>query len=80
MASLIGCYDGDTCTLRLANAPPFIAEQKFRFEGFDTPEIRGKCPQETGLAKRARGVTLAYMQGAPLLTTKGKRGGGPGRT
>ena len=38
-AVLLGCYDGDTCTLSFQEAPPFLATQKVRFVDFDTPEL-----------------------------------------
>ena len=39
-ATLIGCYDGDTCKVRFEDSPEILAEQSFRFDGFDTPELR----------------------------------------
>ena len=73
-ASLIGCYDGDTCTVRLMKAPEIVAEVTFRFEGFDTPEIRGKCDREKFLAKNARQITLDYMLQKGVVYTNGKKG------
>jgi len=73
-ASLIGCYDGDTCKVTLLKAPEIVAEVTFRFEGFDTPQIRGKCDQERDLAKSARKITLNYMQQKGVVYTSGEKG------
>lgn len=66
-ATLLGCYDGDTCRVRVVDAPPFLAEQVLRFEGFDTPEIRGKCRYEKHLAKAARDFTRHYFRNGGTL-------------
>tara|TARA_B100000035_G_scaffold41173_1_gene30948 strand:- start:551 stop:913 length:363 start_codon:yes stop_codon:yes gene_type:complete len=73
-ATLIGCYDGDTCKVKFDNAPDILAEQTFRFEGFDTPEIRGKCQEEKDLAKLAKEETLNYMQTVGVVYSDGDRG------
>ena len=63
LAALSHCYDGDTCTVSFPNFPPLVAEQSLRFDGFDTPEIRGGCPQSKKLARQAQAVTEDYMFG-----------------
>lgn len=72
-ATLLGCYDGDTCRININNTPTFVATQSLRFNGFDTPELRGKCGREKLLAKRAKEVTLKYMQSNPRLVVSDKR-------
>lgn len=73
-ATLLGCYDGDTCKVRFDNAPAILAVQSFRFEGFDTPELRGKCQDEKDIAKIAKRVTTAYMNQVGTVYSNGKRG------
>ena len=74
-AVLLGCYDGDTCTLSFQQAPPFLATQKVRFVDFDTPELgSAKCVSERKLAEKARDFTQVFMEGQGLLYTDGKRG------
>lgn len=63
VAMLTGCYDGDTCKVTFPNFPPLVAEQSLRFEGFDTPEMRGGCAPAKRLARKAQAETLAYMRG-----------------
>lgn len=63
LASLTGCYDGDTCKVTFLNFPPLVAEQSVRFAGFDTPEMRGGCKLSKHLAQKAQSVTQSYMQG-----------------
>lgn len=73
-ATLDNCYDGDSCSLRIANVPPFLETVKLRFEDFDTPEIRGKCRTEKEMAKQAKQITTNYMRTIGELSTSGKRG------
>lgn len=74
-AVLLGCYDGDTCTLSFREAPPFLATQKIRFVDFDTPELdSAKCVSERKLAEKARNLTQGFMEEQGLLYTDGKRG------
>lgn len=73
-ATFLFCYDGDTCKVTLHDAPTIVAEQTFRFEGFDTPEIRGKCIEEKDKAKVARRVTTAYMGQVGKVWATGNRG------
>ena len=73
-ATFLGCYDGDTCTIKFDNAPEIIAEQDLRFVGFDTPEIRGKCEEERMMAAIAKQVTNAYMRQVGVVYATGERG------
>lgn len=73
-ATFLGCYDGDTCKVKFTEAPDIIAEQTLRFEGFDTPELRGKCKQERAKAQVAKQVTNAYMRQEGKVYSEGKRG------
>lgn len=43
------CYDGDTCYINYRNA-----QYTLRLKDIDTPEINGKCEQETQLANKAK--------------------------
>lgn len=74
LATLLGCYDGDTCKIELQNAPPLVSTITLRFEGFDTPEIRGKCQEEKEMAQMAKNITQGYMVFKGDLYTDGKRG------
>ena len=60
LASLLGCYDGDTCKIEAEEFVPFKV-YSMRLEGFDTPEIRGKCDEEKALAKEAKNYTTNFM-------------------
>lgn len=73
-ATLLGCYDGDTCKVEFHNAPDIIAVQTLRFQGFDTPELRGKCETERGMAQIAKQVTNAYMRQVGVVYSNGERG------
>jgi len=73
-ATLLGCYDGDTCKIKFDNAPEILAEQTLRFQGFDTPELRGKCEKEKEMAATAKMVTSAYMRQVGKIYATGERG------
>lgn len=74
VTSLVGCYDGDTCRLKLKVSPPFLTDIiRVRFVGFDTPERASpQCKKELKLAQKARKITQAYMKSNPTITTKGR--------
>ena len=73
LASLISCYDGDSCKMQFDNNVIFLQMQSIRFEGFDTPEIHGKCVGEKTKARQARIVTLDYLTGGGKLYTTGRK-------
>lgn len=63
-----GCYDGDTCTVSLANLPPIFGDHiTVRLAGIDTPEIKGICQEEKELALRAQALTQKLMVEAQKL-------------
>jgi len=56
--TVVGCYDGDTCTVTLPGVHPlFGREARVRLLGVDAPELSGACAVERKLARRARAVT-----------------------
>ena len=76
-ATLLSCYDGDTCKVKFHDTPEWAATWSLRFDGFDTPEIRGKCKYEKDVAKVAKRATTEYMKGTwgePKLYSSGERG------
>ena len=73
-ATFLGCNDGDSCKVRFDNSLDILEEQTIRFEGFDTPEMRGKCSKEKELAKLAKEKTINYMKNIGVVYSKGKRG------
>lgn len=53
-ARVISVYDGDTLTVEAWPWPGQSIETRIRLDGIDTPEIRGRCPEEIAQAKAAR--------------------------
>ena len=56
-------YDGDTITIKCLSG--FKCKKnaiKVRIKGIDTPEIKGKCRQETVLARKAKQFTVAFVR------------------
>ena len=48
------CYDGDTCYVVAKTLPDTLRNMSIRILGIDTPEIRGDCLEEKGLALQGR--------------------------
>jgi len=56
------CYDGETCTFTIPSVHPLFGEKiSVRIAGIDTPEIRGKCQEETALAMQARNLVRRML-------------------
>ena len=48
-------YDGDTITFDIPYLPPIVGDKiNIRVNGFDTPEMKGKCPKEKALAREVQ--------------------------
>ena len=73
IASLISCYDGDSCKMQFNQNVIFLQKQSIRFDGFDTPEIHGKCASEKSKARQARSLTLDYLNDGGKLYTDGRK-------
>ena len=59
------CYDGDTCTFTINGVHPLLGDKiGVRLSGIDTPEIRGKCPEEKQKAYEARDFLVKYLENA----------------
>jgi len=74
--AIISCYDADTCRVNLPRSA-FNDDWAYdllghnipiRVEGIDTPEIRGKCQKEKGLAYEARDLVRALLDNAQSIT------------
>tara|TARA_B100001939_G_scaffold335684_1_gene337936 strand:+ start:741 stop:1184 length:444 start_codon:yes stop_codon:yes gene_type:complete len=48
------CYDGDTCYITMPALPQSLSKMSVRILGIDTPEIKGKCNKEKGMALLGR--------------------------
>lgn len=55
--------DGDTIAVR--GAP-------VRIIGLDAPELHGRCPRETALARRARDRLAQLLSGGATITRRGR--------
>ena len=68
VAKIISVYDGDTFRADIANWQAIAGQNiGIRVNGIDTPEIRGKCPQEKELAIQARDVARQVLQDASVV-------------
>ena len=66
-ARVIRVIDGDTL---LARARIWLGQQvetRVRVADIDAPEIRGKCPEESGLARRARDMVRTVVGDGEIL-------------
>jgi len=76
VAEITSIYDGDTFRANIEGFPTIIGEHmSIRINGIDTPELRGKCPQEKAQAKLAKQFTVKHLRAAKRITLKNiKRG------
>jgi endonuclease YncB( thermonuclease family) len=70
-------YDGDTFRANIEGVHPLMGKRiGIRVSNVDTPEIRGKCPKEKVLAKKAKQITVAVLREAKTIelrnVTRGK--------
>lgn len=59
------CHATDGDTLRCGS-------ERVRVMGLDTPEMRGKCPRETRMARLAQGHMAELIRGGVSLDTAGR--------
>jgi len=61
-------YDGDTITFNLPNYPPIIGHEiNVRVSGIDTPELKGRCPNEILLAHNAQALVHQLLNDATTI-------------
>lgn len=72
-ARVISNYDGDTISVEVTVWVDQVLTTSVRVEGIDTPEIRGKCPEERVLAIKAKDRVFELV--SPGLTLKDVRWG-----
>ena len=72
-------YDGDTVTVNLIDLQDIDLDKTYaalwhkigiRVNGIDTPEMRGKCPQEKALARVAKYFVRDILKGAEYLSIR----------
>ena len=66
LAHLVRVVDGDTVEVLARIWPDHYVETLVRLAGIDTPELRGRCPEETALALRAKARLAALLAGHRL--------------
>lgn len=66
----LSTIDGDTFRARVTLWPDISMETAIRLAGIDTPELRGKCPQEKQLAAEARDALTALLKGRTVFLSR----------
>lgn len=66
-AFVLSTTDGDTFRARVSLWPDVSTETSIRIAGIDTPELRGKCPQEKKLAAEAQEALTALLKGRTVF-------------
>ena len=78
-AHLVRVVDGDTVEVLARIWPDHYVETLVRLAGIDAPELRGRCPEETALAERAKERLAALLAGNRLLLADVRYGKYAGR-
>ena len=69
-------YDADTFRVNIHGWPALIGENMpIRADGFDAPEIRGKCEKEKEGARVARELTVKALEDAKIIELRHMRRG-----
>ncbi len=69
-------YDADTFRVNIKGWPPIIGERMpIRANGFDAPEIRGKCEQEKVGAREAKQLTVEALRNADIIELRNQKRG-----
>jgi endonuclease YncB( thermonuclease family) len=67
-ATIVGCHDGDTCTITIPSLPDLFGDRlSIRIVGIDTPEIKGKCDHERMLALQAKAFLTRHLEQAQKI-------------
>lgn len=73
---VVSVYDADTFRVNIAGWPDLIGRNMpIRADGFDAPEIRGKCQAEKDGAQRARNLTVNALESAQVVELRNMRRG-----
>ena len=68
VSNIVSVYDADTFRVNVSGWPAIIGQSMpIRANGFDAPEIRGKCDLEKQLAQQARLITEQALQKAERI-------------
>jgi endonuclease YncB( thermonuclease family) len=78
-AELVRVIDGDTLVVRAHIWLGQTVETHVRLAGIDTPELRGDCPAERDLARRAADRLIALAGTGPLALGEVRLGSFAGR-
>lgn len=76
ISEVVSIYDADTFRVNIAGWPDIIgANIPIRADGFDAPEIRGKCQAERDKAQVARDLTVNALESAEVVELRNMRRG-----
>ena len=73
---VVSVFDADTFRVDLEDYPALIGENMpIRANGFDAPEIRGKCQKEKEGAQKAKQLTVSVLRKADVIELRNIRRG-----
>jgi micrococcal nuclease len=69
-------YDADTFRVDIKGWPPIIGKHvPIRANGFDAPEMRGKCQKEKDQARLAKQLTVQTLRDAKVIELRNMKRG-----
>jgi len=76
VSEVTSIYDGDTFRVNLKGYPELIGYRiGIRVNGIDTPEMRGQCAKEKGLARQAKEFTVQQLRSAKVIELRNMKRG-----
>ena len=76
VGEITSIYDADTFRVDIPDWPPIIGQRmSIRANGFDAPEIKGKCESEKVAARKAKQLTVETLRSAKVIELKNMRRG-----
>ena len=73
-ATVTRVIDGDTVVATVTVWPGLTWRGAVRLRGLDTPELRGRCPEERAAARAAREALVAQLDGATVTVQDPEHG------
>ena len=74
VSEVTSIYDGDTFRVNIKDWPRVVGyHMPVRVSGIDAPEMKGKCPKEIALARKAKQAVVAMLRDGKKIELRNLR-------